>query len=118
MATNQLVSDVLHDEALTRGLADPEARMLVEWLVDHIERIGASQFEDDDAHARARRLYRRGRAISRFVRLWCHGGAAGAALQLAGSERFTWPLPSTSVDPCELMESILDWENQGQAAAE
>ena len=57
-------------------------------------------------------LRRRGRSIGRFVALWCHAGERGAAGQFAAAERLNWPLPDGSVDPCELMQSILSWEEQ------
>src|SRR4051794_596504 len=37
MRANPWVDHVLADEALTRGLGDEEARVLVEWLVDKAE---------------------------------------------------------------------------------
>ena len=52
----------------------------------------------------------RARAVSRFVTLWCYHQAWGAAGQLAAVERFAWPLPVAAEDPCELMQTILDWE--------
>jgi hypothetical protein len=106
----QLLDHILGDEALTRGLTDPEARMLVEWLVDRAERLAETARPEQAASQEVERLCRRGRAISRFVGLWCHRGARNAALQLACTERFAWPLPTTFIDPCELMQAILDWE--------
>jgi hypothetical protein len=110
MIAKRLLDHILDDEGLTRGLADPEARMLVEWLVDQAERFASAGAADPAVGHRVGRLCRRGRAISRFVHLWCYGGAPGAAFQLAGAERFHWPLPSAPVHPCELMQVILDWE--------
>jgi hypothetical protein len=101
---------ILSDEAVTRGLGDPEARVLVEWLVEQADAF-AARLACPKAQATAvQRLCRRARAISRFVRLWCHEGAAGAACQLAATERFAWPLPRTPLDPCELMHEILCYE--------
>ena len=34
MLAKPLINIILSNDALTRGLADPEARMLVEWVVD------------------------------------------------------------------------------------
>ena len=109
MVVEPLLSPILDDEALTRGLGDPEARILVEWLVDRAEQAAAASGEAG-ARAEVTRLCRRGRAISRFVGLYCHEDGRAAAMQLAGSERFTWPLPTRWTDPCELMHSILQWE--------
>jgi hypothetical protein len=110
MLARPLLDHILSDEALTRGLGDPEARVLVEWLVEQAERFGRGARSDATVGAEVLRLCRRARAIARFVILWCHHNARGAAVQLAGAERFGWPLPTTAVDPCELMSGILAWE--------
>jgi hypothetical protein len=112
MLAKRLVSQVLQDDALTRGLADPEARVLVEWLVERAEHLAETANHESTACDALERLCRRGRSVSRFVCLWCHRGARGAAGQLAAAERFTWPLPNAAIDPCELMQTILSWEDK------
>jgi hypothetical protein len=109
MPVDVLLQLILCDEALTRGLGDAEARVLIEWLVEHAEQLAGDAAPD--AAAEVRRMCRRGRAVARFVGLWC-GGERGAACQLAAAERFTWPLPATAVDPCELMQHIVAWEQR------
>jgi hypothetical protein len=108
MATSVL-APILNDDALTRGLADPEARILVEWLVERAEGIARMKSAAELAHAEVQRLCRRARSIGRFVSLWSRD-SRGAACQLAATERFHWPLPASDVDPCDLMQAILDWE--------
>jgi hypothetical protein len=115
MLDKPMLTPILQCDALTRGLADPEARILVEWLVDQAERMPEKSYSA--AQKQVQRLCRRGRAISRFVFLWCYEQRRGAATQLAASERFHWPLPAAAVDPCELMQSILDWESNHRLAA-
>lgn len=110
MLARPLLSHILGDDALTRGLADPEARILVEWLVDQAEHSAYDEPPESVLREAIRKLCRRGRAISRFVMLWCHEQRRGAACQLAAVERFAWPLPTCAVDPYELMESILEHE--------
>jgi hypothetical protein len=110
MLANPLLSQVLDDEALTRGLGDAEARVLVEWLVEQAEEFSRT-CSTADADNKMRRLCRRGRAISRFVYLWCQQRLRGAAFQLAAAECFTWQLPDDHrIDACELMQDILFWE--------
>ncbi len=111
---DSLVREVVRDESLTRGLGDEEARMLVEWVVDWTELLAEASRSDDDARVLVGRLRRRGRAIGRFVQMWCDDGVADrrGATQLAASERFTWPLPDSEVEPPDLMQHILTWENQ------
>jgi hypothetical protein len=109
MLARPLLNTILTNDALTRGLADPEARMLVEWVVDQAEYRAESA---DQPQLVVQTLLRRSRAISRFVGLWCHARERGAACQLAAAERFSWPLPTHwAVDPCELMHAILRAED-------
>jgi hypothetical protein len=106
-----VLSQIVDNEALTRGLADPEARMLVEWLVEQAERLaGPSPSEEV-----VTRLCRRARALARFVGLWCYLGERRAACQLAAVERFAWELPARAMDPCELMQEILFCEGEALA---
>ncbi len=108
--TKPLLSHILHNDALTRGLGDAEARILVEWLVDQAEELANGSSCETSARERIQTLCRRGRAISRFVALWAEGRSRGAAGQLAVAEGFTWPLPSPDADLCEIMQTILVWE--------
>ena len=116
MLAKALLNPILNNDALTRGLGDAEARMLVEWLVEQAERRAAKVTSKEAVEQLIERMRRRARAIGRFVGLWCHEGQRGAACQLAGAERFNWPLPNSTVDPCELMQEILTWEAQQVAA--
>ena len=110
MLANPLLNHILCDEALTRQLGDAEARVLVEWLVDQAEVLAETR-SPEEATGEVRRLCRRGRAIARFVALWGQPRSRGAACQLAASERLHWPLPEAAVDPCELMQAIVSWED-------
>jgi len=112
MRARPLLSPILDNDTVTRGLNDPEARILVDWLVEHVERLAAQLTCATRAQREVTHLCRRARAISRFVGLWCVQRERGAAVQLAAVERFTWPLPSTGEDPCELMDFILAWEGR------
>lgn len=110
MVGNSLLHGILHDEHLTQGLGDAEARVLVEWLVEQAEEL-ARQGPGTQAEMEIKQLCRRGRGITRFVVLWGleQRGAAG---QLAVTERFAWPLPDGPVDACELMQGIIAWEDR------
>ena len=72
----EFVRGLARDEALTRGLGDEEARMLVEWLVAWAELLIETARDPCDAQELVARLSRRGRAIGRFVQLWCDRGRA------------------------------------------
>lgn len=118
MLARRLLSQILENESLTRGLADPEARVLVEWLVERAEQLSDSGAAEPALGEALRRLCLQGRAIARFVWLWCHAGEFAAAVQFAGSQRFSWPLPvARAVDPCELMQFILACEEEAKPAA-
>jgi hypothetical protein len=116
MLAKPLLSHILDDDTLTRGLGDQEARVLIEWLVDQAEALDAAGGSTEEVAALVGRLCRRGRAIARFVALWCHLGQRGAALQLAAAERFRWPLPNCQVEPDELMYGILTWEAENPSS--
>jgi hypothetical protein len=118
MQSTPLVRHILRDEAVTRGLGDVEARMIVEWLADRAERAAITTPTEADAWDRVRGHCRRARVIATFVRFWAAGNR-GAALQLAGAERVHWPLPSGDLDIGELMEGILAWlDRQEEIVAE
>ena len=104
-----LLSPILDDELLTRGLGDAEARAMIEWLVERSE-ASHSRLAADVWQREIERLCRRARAMSRFVYLWCYQRLHGAACQLAATERFVWPLPTTDEDPYDVMNMILEWE--------
>ena len=106
-----LLSPILDNEALTRGLGDMEARVLIEWLVEQAERAAEQAHTDAQTEAAVRCLCRRARSIARFVQLWCQRRERGAAHQLAAAEGFAWPLPTAPQDPCDLMQWILMWES-------
>jgi hypothetical protein len=110
MLSKPLLSPILDDEALTRGLGDMEARVLIEWLVERAEGAADDATSEAAAFAEVGRLCRRARAIARFVYLWCQRRERGAAHQLAAAEGFSWPLPTLPLDACDLMQWILTWE--------
>jgi hypothetical protein len=112
MQSTPLVRHILRDEAVTRGLGDVEARMIVEWLAAQAERIALSTAIEAIAWERVRNACRRARVIACFCRLWAIPATRGAAIQLVASERLHWPLPSGDIDAGELMEGILAWVDQ------
>lgn len=116
MLSRPLFDSIMRDESLVRGLCDPEARVLIEWLVDRAELLSC-QPDALRVERGVRQLCRRGRAICRFVYLWCHQRAHGSAIQLAAVERFSWPLPCDTIDPCLLMQDILNWEDDSSSLA-
>ncbi len=107
MLAKAFLSDILEDEALTRGLGDPEARLLIEWLVEQADQLGVDHAEADEIGQGIKRLCRRARAFGLFVQLWCYRRERGAAIQLSAAERFTWPLPSALAEPLDVMQVIL-----------
>ena len=109
MPVGPLLRQLLQCESLTRGLEDPEARVLVEWLAEKVDHLGTDSAAENEVPEFVEQLSHRARAIARFVSLWSQG-ECGSAVQLAAVERFTWPLPTAAVDPCELMKAILGRE--------
>jgi hypothetical protein len=112
MQSLPLVRHVLRDEALTRGLGDVEARMIVEWLVDRVENLAHEGVTEEQAWEQLRQWCRWTRSVTCFVRLWESPKTRANAVQLAAAERVRWPLPSGRMDTAEVMERILAWENR------
>lgn len=112
MSIKPLLTPILDDDRLTRGLGDAEACLLVEWLVEQAEARHAVGLDAEALRGEIARLCRYARAVARFVILWCDRHAHGAACQLAASERFAWPLPCDVVDAYDLLADILAWEEQ------
>ncbi len=112
MQSMPLLRHILSEDALTRGLGDEEARVLIEWLVDWAELLAKDSDNDREAWDGLRRICRRARGISRFVQLWTDEYSRGPAIQLAAAEKFAWPLPIMEEDPAELMVRILAWEDR------
>jgi hypothetical protein len=112
MQSTPLLRLVLQDEAITRGLGDEEARVLVEWLVEWAELLAEESETEETAWQGIRMLCRRARGLGKFVCLWSQDESRGAAVQLAAAERFHWPLPISDEDPADLMQRILKWEDR------
>jgi hypothetical protein len=108
MLSTQMVRRVLRDDAVTRGLGDMEARLIVEWLADRAEHLAATRPEAE-AWAGLSRVSRLARVVARFVRLWADPESRGAAAQLATAERMGWPLPAGDADADLLTADILAW---------
>lgn len=116
MIDRAFLRPILDDESLTRGLGDEEARMLVDWLVERAENLAASSLADNTRQNCLVAFCRRGRIVGRFVRLWCDG-EFGSAVQLAGAENVSWPLPNGPEDAANLMGRLLDCEERRMAVA-
>jgi hypothetical protein len=112
MHSTPLVRHILRDEAVTRGLGDVEARMIVEWLADRAERVAVEVPTEAAGWAAVRAMCRRARGIACFVRLWADPTSRGPAAQLAAAEQMPWPLPAGDADPGEVMSAILAWTDR------
>ena len=117
MLDRAFLRPILDDDALTRGLGDEEARIMVEWLVERAENLAASSLADQIRRDRLSRLCRRAKSVGRFVRLWCYEEEHGAAVQLAGTEAIDWPLPKGPEDAPDLMTRLLRCEEVRAALA-
>jgi hypothetical protein len=101
----------MRDARLTQGLQDPEARLLVEWLVDRAEALPATGLHDSDQQTAWNICYRRAKVMRQFVSLWCYRGRPEAAIQLAASEGLAEFLPDSSIeDAPEVMLALMRQE--------
>ena len=115
MSMRSLLDPILDDEAVTRGLGDPEAALLVSWLAEWGELLAETSDDEGEARERIAELCRRARLVGRFVRLWGEPATRGAAVQLAAAERCGWPMPTGAVEPAELIQDLLMKENPSPA---
>jgi len=105
-----LIDRVLDDEAITAGLEDPEARLLVEWLAEQTEYIARSATSPQQAKEWVERLCHYARALRQFLILWCYDRNPGSAAQLAATQKFAWPLPSAEEENAlRILQQILLW---------
>lgn len=108
-----LVDRVLDAEALTAGLEDPEARLLIEWLVEQTEQIARQAASLEEARQQVEQLCHYGRTLRRFLILWCYEKNPGGAAQLAATEKFGWPLPPASEgNAFAILRHVLHWHDQ------
>ena len=111
MVAENCIHQVMRDERITYGLADPEARVLVEWLVHKAETIPDSELQQEDQVYAWELCYRRAKVLRQFVALWCYRGRPEAAIQLAASEGMADYLPDSSVEePVDVMLSMMKQE--------
>ncbi|HMO34711.1 MAG TPA: hypothetical protein PKA06_01585 [Gemmatales bacterium] len=102
---------MLRDERITHGLADPEARVLVEWLVTKAEAIPETELAEEDQECAWQLCYRRAKVLRQFVSLWCYRGRPEAAIQLAASEGMSEYLPSADTEePVDIMLALMKQE--------
>ncbi len=98
MLVDTCIDQVMRDGRLTHGLEDPEARLLVEWLVEKAESIPQTGLAEPDQQSAWTLCYRRAKVLRQFVALWCYRGRPEAAIQLAASEGLAEYLPDSSVE--------------------
>lgn len=109
MQSLPLVRFILRDEAVTRGLGDIEASLIVDWLAGRAERVAENAPSEEYAWQQVHQLCHRARIVGCFVRLWSSPASRGSAMQLVANERLMWPLPQGDIDAGELMEHLLAW---------
>jgi hypothetical protein len=111
MLASNCIHRVLRDERLTYGIADPEGRVLVEWLVNKAESIPETDLQPEDQEAAWELCYRRAKVLRQFVSLWCYRGRPEAAIQLAASEGMSEYIPPASMEePVDIMLSLMKQE--------
>lgn len=111
MVAEQYIHQVMRDDRITHGLADPEARVLIEWLVNKAEVIPDTELEPQDQVYAWELCYRRAKVLRQFVSLWCYRGRPEAAIQLAASEGMADYLPDASVEePVDIMLTMMKQE--------
>ena len=116
MDAKPFVEHVLDDEGLSDGLADDEAKVLIDWLTAEIERQIPRQPSTEAAWAVTRALAARARRIARVTeRLYYQSDAAEAArLWSAGGSTHSLTELSNK-DPVKSIAQLIQWEQQTHA---
>jgi len=108
MLVDACIDQVMADSRLTYGLEDPEARLLVEWLVEKAEHLPESGLREDELNTAWQVYYRRAKVLRKCVQLWCYRGRPEAAIQLAASEGLAEFLPNSAVEEgVEVMSALM-----------
>jgi hypothetical protein len=111
MHVDACIDQVMGDARLTYGLEDPEARLLVEWLVDKAEHLPESGLAETEQDKTWQLYYRRAKVLRKCVQLWCYRGRPEAAIQLAASEGLSEVLPNSAVEEgVEVMSALMRGE--------
>jgi hypothetical protein len=111
MLVDACIDQVMGDSRLTYGLEDPEARLLIEWLVDKAEHLPEMGLRETEQDVTWQLYYRRAKVLRKCVQLWCYRGRPEAAIQLAASEGLAEFLPNSSVEEgVEVMSSLMRGE--------
>lgn len=112
MEPQRFVERILDDEALTDGIADEEAKLLLRWAVDQVERQVAPLEDPQEASERTQAVRKRCRALADVVESLCYDEDEETAHRRwseLGNHQELAPLRRRS--PVVVVEQLLKWES-------
>lgn len=112
MDAEPFLERILDDEGLRGDLDDPAATLLIDWLTTRVRGLVAAASSESAAAKAVNALARRGRAISRFVTLWCGQAEPEAMQTFQHQQGVAWSLPaSTEREQLAVLRHILKQED-------
>ena len=69
MTTNHqtLIESILDDEGLTDGLIDEDAKIIIDWCIQEIEKLIDSQFTESELEQKVRSIKQKARRVCKMV---------------------------------------------------
>jgi hypothetical protein len=111
MDVQPLLNQIADDESLTAGLADPEAKVLLDWLRQQIKTQVAHAATNAEGRSRFDSLRKRSAAYSRLIAAWCIDADETLARQLWKELGLTGSLDSLPhTDALAAMKQLLGTE--------
>lgn len=110
------IERVLDDEGLTSGLADPEAKVLMDWLVHNLEAKLPRTKSDAAARELTKTEAARARRLAAIIDKICYNDDRAAAERLwnaAGRTQALNTLPAA--DPVAVARQLIQWETASDA---
>ncbi|MSR30933.1 MAG: hypothetical protein EXR99_05445 [Gemmataceae bacterium] len=115
-ATRGQLARILDDPALFNGLEEPEAKLLVGWLSDWVEKAVDGESDSVQVERLIQKGWERGRAIRKVFLLWANPESRKNAIQLAATEKLIEFLPASVQDPISWWEITLENLGKGMEA--
>jgi hypothetical protein len=103
----QVIVTMLRRERLSADLDDSESKILLDWLVDSIERLGKQSLGKSVIDIEVKKLIEKARVLSKIVCLWNKRKTNSGCFQLLASSNLEDCIPTPNATSLELLESLV-----------
>lgn len=116
MDAERFLDNIRDDEGLTSGLADPEAGMLLDWLMAEVRAAASTLSEEQQVWDFVGRKKRRARLFAKTIEAASYGEDPDAVARLWSNEPLRPDLEEWDVeDPAAGMRRLIEWEKKQDA---